>query len=560
MPGKTTVIPLRFKAYIDVTSMDGVTILKKCPITHATMNFALGGIGTATFIVATGMHAQTRIAAHIHSYTEKFDNQLIVSCWMETDGWWDERTPWPRRVFRIWEGVTSGLNFTFNRQALSLQLGSTHWLTRLDNASLSSGNILKGSCDTFTTAFGIEMLGEGNVLASEGALLKLANRGVQNPDFWKDVVKQMILGLTDVNHKKIKAGSLNWRQTFSQFANCKSRSDVKHEVEIGNKEATDIINKRFDDFTQIIPGVLKGNFPLIFKAAKLEESYLNILARIIGNRFGSATALEKVYACAQMFMYNIAYNVESATNIPFVPVLKSDKLWRTLNASEYGVIRATGYTPPEIAGVGVYGQNQTAFMGDSPQSQPNIPDSQQIIGAFKASDRGKFLMIDAPPYLWPQVRHSANKANLATAQSAVGSPTTKKQPPGIDAAINDAVSSVGCMYARLKYFDTVFALRTATLSGKLRFDIAPGSMIRLKNAGIKLPQFHTPELFATVSSVTVVLDAQDGHAITNFGLSHLRTAKEDDFAPTAHPFFPEKPWIGSPLVRIFDNDLTPEKS
>jgi hypothetical protein len=558
MPNNPAVIPLRFKVYISIETMDGITLLENCPVMHTTLNFTLGGIGTATFIVATGMNAQTREAAAIHEITDKFDSQLLVSCWMETDGWWSARTRWPLKRFRIWEGVTSGLNFTFNRQSLSVQIGSTHWLTRLDNASVTSGNILKGSCDTFTTAFGLEVLKAGNLVASVGALAALVNDKAPKPDFWGDVVKPMLMGLIDEHNGNIRPGPQNWQRTFNLLNSCAGRSNVQQVPEIGNKEATAIIKTRFNDAKNIIPGVLKGDFMTTFRSANIEDSYLTVLAKIIGSRIGSATALEKIYACAQMFMYNIVYNVESATNVPHVPVLKSTNLWRTLNADEYAIVRGTSFTPPEIAGVGVYGQEQLSF--NRPADAGAIrPDDQHIIGAFKANDRGKFLMLEAPPFLLPQIQGSANHKNMKKPQSAVGRPTTAKQPAGVNNATNAAIDKLGCQYARLKYYDTVFGMRSAVVSGKLRFDIAPGSMVRIKNAQINLPQFNAPELFATIGSVTVVLDAQDGHAITNFQLSHLRTAKEDDFAPENHPFFPDKPWIGSPLVKIFTDDLTPER-
>jgi hypothetical protein len=561
MPNNSaTIIPSRFKIWVTIKTMDGVMILDQCPVAHATMNFALHGVGTATFILATGTHAETQKLAPIHTVADKIDSQVLVSCYMIVDGWYNENTPWPQnKAFRIWDGVSSGLNFTLNRQTLSLQLGSTHWLSRLDMASVAAGNILKGSCDSFTSTFGVEVLGAGNLMAAQSALTLMDGVDIPNSDFWENIVKTMLLGLADKSNGKIRAGAQNWVETFLRLnSGCANRSTTKKEPEIGNAEAAHIIKNRFNDTKHIVKGVLKGDFPNTFHAADIHRSYLDVVAQIIGGRFGSSTALEKIYGCAQTFMYNIIYNVESATNAPHVPVLTSSKLWRTLNANEYTTIRGSSFTPPEIAGVGIYGQEYTGLFDRSQDSGPIRPDEQFIIGAFKASDRGKILMLDAPPYLFPQIRQDWNQKTLRNAQSATGAPTSSKQPPGIDKDVNNAINKVGCMYARLRYFDAVFSMRTAMISGKLRFDIAPGSMIRLKNAHISLPQFNTTELFATVEAVTVVIDAQDGHAITNIALSHLRTKKEDDYAPDAHPFFQVKPWIGSPLVKIFDNDLKAE--
>jgi hypothetical protein len=337
-------------------------------------------------------------------------------------------------------------------------------------------------------------------------------------------------------------------------------------ITLGNKEAAKIINPtkyksgNYDPSSsfnngKIVPGVLKGSFIDIFNAASINHAYTTYVANILTDRFNSSTAVEKMYLCAQTFLYNLAYNVEGATFIPYMPTLSSKYIWREIKPSDYAVIRSQVFIPPQIAGVGIYGQQSF----DSAQAPNSSPDRQYIIGAYKASDHGKFLMLDAPKYLLPRAADGANRGT-ASAPNAIGSAPPAAAAPAVTEAMSTAINRVGCAYAKYKYFDTIYSMRTGAISGKLRFDIAPGSAIKLIGAKISVPSTTTVNLYATVAGVTIIIDAQDGQAMTNLSLSHLRTEDENKDSPEVHPFFDKETWVGSPLVVLNSSSLKPEKN
>ena len=91
--------------------------------------------------------------------------------------------------------------------------------------------------------------------------------------------------------------------------------------------------------------------------------------------------------------------------------------------------------------------------------------------------------------------------------------------------------------------------RYGELSGKLRFDIAPGSVVR-----IALPTTEIESdghMIAAVTSVSYVINAERAAAGTSFTLSYIRTEDEDKDEQISHdyaPLFKEcTKWHGGPL-------------
>jgi hypothetical protein len=84
-------------------------------------------------------------------------------------------------------------------------------------------------------------------------------------------------------------------------------------------------------------------------------------------------------------------------------------------------------------------------------------------------------------------------------------------------------------------------------------DIGPGSTVHIKAKGDFLSEgvdAMAADKFAFVSSVSLILDAEEGAASTTLQLTNIRTAtenKSDRFSMTSHPFF-DSYFRGSPLV------------
>jgi len=116
-------------------------------------------------------------------------------------------------------------------------------------------------------------------------------------------------------------------------------------------------------------------------------------------------------------------------------------------------------------------------------------------------------------------------------------------------------------YAQLVYLGIALKNRQATLVTKLRFDISPGSTVRLElqpeaisGAVDMLSSGDTKAFYyGFVNQVTVSIDAEQGFASTSYVLTNLRSKAENDmpggrFSIATHPFFDDKFFRGGPLV------------
>ena len=95
--------------------------------------------------------------------------------------------------------------------------------------------------------------------------------------------------------------------------------------------------------------------------------------------------------------------------------------------------------------------------------------------------------------------------------------------------------------------------RVGELSGKLRFDISPGSNVLVHAAGarnIDNADQIQEDIYATVTQVSYVINAESQKAGTAFSLAHIRSASENTSPATSvrHPPLYANAWPGARLV------------
>jgi hypothetical protein len=108
-------------------------------------------------------------------------------------------------------------------------------------------------------------------------------------------------------------------------------------------------------------------------------------------------------------------------------------------------------------------------------------------------------------------------------------------------------------YAQVLYAYEVLKAREGDLSGKLRFDIAPGSSIKIEGCGEKflgLSDDFGDAMFASVLQVDFIIDCETPRASTSFHIAHIRGSDENRLPGTSverHPLW-ETVWDGAPLI------------
>jgi hypothetical protein len=132
----------------------------------------------------------------------------------------------------------------------------------------------------------------------------------------------------------------------------------------------------------------------------------------------------------------------------------------------------------------------------------------------------------------------------------VGAPPTISLPSLAQAQI----AAFWNLYAQAVYVRVALKGRTATLRGRLRFDIAPGSTVKIfavDDPFIKAQVGELPGdvLYAEVETVSIEIDSEAPGCFTSFKLQNLRNSIENGTAATSIPYHPlyNLQWNGAPL-------------
>lgn len=277
---------------------------------------------------------------------------------------------------------------------------------------------------------------------------------------------------------------------------------------------------------------------------------------------------------APNYRFAIVPLIDRALIVPFTPGLR--RSWRTLHPNEYDSLDITSSIPHRLRGV--------VLLVDKGLSATNVqgtpPDQIKAGHAgsfFDTCQEGMIMAKSAPPWISNPLR-----ANLAAYQSLLSpqatSSSTIKTGPILDAIDNNQPNSqltkdLWRRYAKALYLQEVLRHRQATLSGKLRFDICPGSQVTIDvaedkfvAADLSLRFLDSPDLsidsetrearlvFGSVLKVSFFLNAESQQAGTSFQIGFLRDKEENEpgspESVNQHPIW-SVPWAGAPLITEF---------
>jgi hypothetical protein len=250
-----------------------------------------------------------------------------------------------------------------------------------------------------------------------------------------------------------------------------------------------------------------------------------------------------------MFGMAIVPMVDTAIVIADTPVLSTDG-WAVLEAEDYDALEMTAELHRPLRSVGVMAMGEGGTM-----SGVELRDVLQGIGGCYAEDSvapgdGTVLFVSAPywlrslrtlPFYSSITQGLHNGVPIRTTTTPGG---IILRPPDQPGALGTLVNKLYENYAHEVYVNQMLRGRDGILSGKLRFDIAPGSIIQLNGTP---EQFIGPgqddlgvTMFGCVQRVTIAINAEAGMAGTTFKLSHTRTSAENQLPRTSvteHPLF-----------------------
>jgi hypothetical protein len=173
--------------------------------------------------------------------------------------------------------------------------------------------------------------------------------------------------------------------------------------------------------------------------------------------------------------------------------------------------------------------------------------------------KGRFHLHTAPSWMLPSGTPGKVSLSFDSGYPDASNPQSTGGKETDSAAASQAAlesqyldSNLGNDIAAAVLHDNLFDHRRMKIGGRLRFDIAPGSLLQINTVGEKFTG-ESDVLFGHVNSVTIEVGEVGGgesFARTEFELVHVRSKTEHEtLTVTEHPLY-GVPWYGGQLLEF----------
>lgn len=557
----------RFKLKAVITTADGDVEFPDIVAISAT--FALNSIPTAVLLVPTGVNIKTgeKAAIHVHKAKLRARDKAKVTLTVDTPEWANDKMPSGDYV--IFEGFYVGIGYERAYNSATYELQLTHWLDDLNNSSLLNGNWFPNAPFDLAQSAASYVLGPGDGDNTGVALGgnkpwstvpridngDIVTAGNINDDMWEKVLKPAFTAIA------------NFPAPVYQTEEGKKNDAALAALERMPGKGQEYYKPLKLDTTGLLPETVQGAVATGISKEALEGfAYSTFWSKLVGD-YGS------------QFFFAISPSAEFATPIPFFAGLRG--YYTTIRADEYGYARFNASLTQVIESVDIFYPSQTSatgyVLGDFDGSGGEPPPGLAFpLGWYpprsKQNKNGMKLLKEPPGWMYnfiPEAPMAGRTTGITDVQlgcTACPQKGPDSPPPGVptpDAALREVVDSNALSRFAEHYFKTeVLSQRFGELSGKLRFDIAPGSVVQIETPPDDPTKrgrsvSDTDSFYATVMQVSYAINAEKATAGTSFVLAHLRTDGEnnDDLYTRCEncggadrPPLYALPWLGAPLA------------
>jgi hypothetical protein len=537
----------------------GVTILGSMPMSEFTMSYGLNTIATAAAVVPIGRHARTGVEAPIYGKLDQLKQMTPVKITMSGDlGEYNvSGTPWPTATAAkphiLFIGYVSGISYRRSLGRVSLVLNFVQKMFDLAQSSAGSGDVIPGSVQSLLQPTHVEGSGGGKI-------------GMPGSRFVENLPTDMSIDFSDGLLKCLKYLAENSTLQLNEgwctpaVAGLQALNDNTRALKC--LEADAITGwKGIKNLGGPDP-LYTTAYPLDIDAAQQQHVATAVGNTIFSSLGGTSMWSMMISTILPAFSMGFVTMSDRAFLVPILPMLKASLLSPTIYPEEYTDLVMTTLSQRPLYGVGVSSTFNNAVLNNAATSG----NQQCVGGVFTASadveQEGQWMFVTAPAWMddWVSTPPKSKPpiVDILNTPSTTGTGEEPETP--IPATDTDEVAEIYngtySKYAQMIYAANALRDRHGSVTGKLRFDICPGSTIMIEAKGEaasagsvdKLPGI----LVGFVARVTVSMSAEKATASTTFELTHLRTFEEDQgstdrFSMTNHPFFTEQ-FESAPLV------------
>jgi hypothetical protein len=512
--------------------------------------------------------------------------------------------------FIVFDGYYAGIGYQRGHNHCTYTIHLIHWLDDLNCSSMLNGDWSPGTpndlaqcasqivLSAITGGGGADQAGgtverglegaigapliDANYPGDDGVIVTVDN---MEEDLWEKTIKRTFEAICSLQHPVIQCGDIIPSTTDPPPEEAPGAEPLL-EPGRNNKSAWEALRRMPGDK---LPEKYRAKLPLNMTGYKDGEPYAFIslsahkgLLHMLTQGIGYNTFWSKLIGeLAPSFMFAISPSVTFAQAIPFFPGLHTPYV--TITGEEYNYANFTTNCAHMVSCVVIKWPPQT----DS--APPTAGDMGALLGFCEPpgfypkhpSDYnhhwGNILIREPPMWLanpvyaesYPRENHFnyEGRSVFAPQRGSDKNPEAPMRPQEIEQHIRDAKDSVDdedlTIYDRFAchwYKSAILGQRYGELSGKLRFDIAPGSIVKIDPPITAIGKENTA-MYGAVVQVSFAINAEQHTAGTSFSFSHVRTEKENDiknyyskvhYVGTVAPLYkdakPGAPWPGGPLI------------
>lgn len=531
------------------------------PISALQTTFVVNTFPTAQIIVPVGRAADVDAEGEViraRELAERMTQFQRIECFLTMKGEYAPGVMWPAKDIRVFNGYVTGTSLTRVSGGMSVVVQATHWLMDLDASSSLSSQFVAGS----PVILGLPAAGpDVGALKNEPFDPMLADI---KRDLWNEGIKRKFISLCNGGTLITQIDSLLPDGGELSNALALPRLNGSAEACFDNADVVDVPKLTFfDELDQALDGAA--------------QTWIGDI--VTDGSGGNSTLWEQLARLADEFHFVVIPTVDSAVCAPLAPCIAGDDPARhlTIQANEYTSFNPGAGVRRLLRGLSINGMFSSAWgalddkaIEEANETQPFFLASDGIYivdydldlpAAVRArAKNGMLRFTNAPQWMQSSYLEAVmGRANAAPeknpANTKQGVVEAETSVPAEEIAFDRAAfRRFGDAYAKWRYWMDHFSARTGSMTGKLRFDIAPGSVVRIEDIDGKL--YDDPAeagyMYALVTGVRVnvnVAEGRSGDASTTLELSHIRREAEREMGTKRHPLYKDV-WVGTVLQNV----------
>lgn len=541
------------------------------PCVQVTTTYGLNAIPTASALVPLGRDARTGQPSSIYNVIQEIKQMSRVTIRLtgnlrdySPDGSADgQKQQWPESEdgHIIFMGYVSGSSYRRSQGSVSLVVNFIHKLFDLASSSAGSADLVPGAPNSLLLPTFSEGSG-GNKAGYGGSQFTPELRSELNTDFSTGIVnvlKEMCEHKLQTHDNEIYCGG----------GAPDAREDVGLQNPESNRRALGVIEDDGD-----WKGLTNGGteYPLDVLDSQKQHAVQAIGLTCLQSLAGASMWSMLVGSLLPQFGVGIVPLADRAFIVPVTPSLRSDvNKCKTIYPKEYVDFAMTTMSTRPLYGVGIIA-NYTGATLDKASEDGKVCVGASYVAEVQDGDPaayGQWMFQNAPRWCDDWVSTSPEEGKAAEVEKMLGEKShdaVGEEEDAFERDLSDEVKNWNNAlekYAKQLYIANAIRDRSGRITGKLRFDICPGSTIIIgaedlgNTSGVTGVDRLPTKLVGLVSRVTSTINAENTSASTSFELTHLRTDVEDldgkRFSLELPPFFDEG-FYGAPLVETLDVD------